>query len=157
MKVGYALFIGMLAIGVGLQSASAQVVLTPAQMQAKLEAMKKDAQVQISRSVIGKAAVNELNQALGAGAFSLSRFGFDSSPLAPNSKDVQAAFVHSDVMTRQEAFAAGIPDAKPSLAVGDTVTHTWTDSGWSYSATERWDGSAWQLISFTATKMGSTQ
>lgn len=152
-----AVFLVVMACGIAVAPAlQAQSVLTPAQMQAKLQSLGDGASdVQTSRTVIGKQAIRELDARLGSGEFSLNRFGFDSSPFSAASTDVQVTLVHSAVMTRSQALSSMQGNMTAQLAVGDTVIHNWTEGGWSYSVTERWDGKQWQMIAFSATKMGA--
>lgn len=109
---------------------------------------------QTAKSVQGKTAVSELRDRMGVGPAGVSRFGVNDPLQSQSSSEVEATFLHSEVTSRSKALASA-DMVKPQVAVGDTITETWTEDGWRYTATRTWDGGAWQLTSFSATKIST--
>lgn len=112
----------------------------------------ENAEFQTTRTVNGREAVLQLRANAGLDVGALARFNI-SDPLLTGGTSLQSTIQHSEFTSRGQALIAAQPDWGTAQAnVGDTITETWTDGGWSYSATWTWNGSEWELTAFSAHK-----
>ncbi|GAA3918070.1 hypothetical protein [Luteimonas lutimaris] len=109
-----------------------------------------------SSTVKGREAVQQLRSSMGLDAVDLARFNM-ADPLLTDSTSLQATIRHTESTSRSNALAVPAPDwATAQVAVGDTITQTWSEGGWTYTSTVTWNGSEWELTAFSAEKEKET-
>ena len=112
----------------------------------------ENAEFRTSRTVKGHEAVLQLRRDAGLDVANIARFNV-ADPLLTDSTSLQATIQHSESTSRGKALAVPAPDwTTAQNNVGDTITQTWTEGGWSYSSTYTWNGTEWGLTAFSAHK-----
>lgn len=105
-----------------------------------------------TRTVKGREAVLRLRTSMGLDVVDLARFNM-ADPLLTDSTSLQATIRHTESTSRSNALAAPAPDwGTAQVKVGDTITQTWSEGGWTYTSTVTWNGSEWELTAFSAVK-----
>ena len=105
-----------------------------------------------SRTVKGREAVQQLRTSMGLDAMDLARFNM-ADPLLTDSTSLQATIRHTESTSRSNALAVPAPDwATAQVDVGDTISQTWSEGGWTHTSTVTWNGSEWELTAFSAVK-----
>lgn len=150
-----AVFVLLAFVSTGYALAQARDFVRPPTVAEFQRSIPESADFHTASTVNGRDAVAQLraNHGLDFKALSgLARFNAQD-PLNSRISKIQATIQHTVRASRSKAMANAQPDwVTAQASVGDTITETWSQDGWTYSATYTWDGSKWELTAFSARK-----
>lgn len=106
------------------------------------------------RIVNGADAVGRLRTDAGLDvAAPLAKYDVRDPLLEPGVTSIEATIEHRQHVAENEGLAKPQSDSEVVQAsAGDAITETWTEDGWSYSATYTFNGNEWELTAFSAVR-----